>query len=96
MWIARFFLGRTTPLIEQYRCLPGRGDHSDPMGQHAPAVHNLEHGVVAQGILLVGHYLQVAGVADYRVARGARHLPPGVHEASLYLLWIHTLLHHSW
>ena len=80
-------------LVEQHPSLPGRDDHPDPVGQHKPSVYYFEDGVVALGILLVGHYRQVAGVADYRVLGATRHLPSGFHEAPLYLLWIHKLIY---
>lgn len=85
MRVAPLCLGRTAARLEQYRGLPGCDDQPDPIGQHAPTSDDLEYGVVAPGVLLMGHYRQTGVVAEYGIARGARHLPPGVREAPLCL-----------
>ena len=65
--VASFFFGRAATLLEQIRGLLGRDNHPDPVGQYAPAVDEFEGRVVGLGVLLVGHYREVPGVADYRV-----------------------------
>ena len=65
--VAPFFFGRAATLLEQNRGLLGRDNHPDPVGHYAPAVDEFEGRVVGLGVLLVGHYREALGVADYRV-----------------------------
>ena len=51
-------------LLEQYRGLARCRGNPDPVGHHPPPVDELEDGIVGLGVLLVGHYREVPGVAD--------------------------------
>jgi hypothetical protein len=72
-------------LFEEHRSLARCRDNPDPVGHHPPPIDEFEGGVVDLGVLLVGHYRQVLGVADYRVLWGPWHLPTDFKEAPLYL-----------
>ena len=51
-------------LLEQHRGLARCRGNPDPVGHHPPTVDELEGRVVGLGVLLVGHYREVPGVAD--------------------------------
>ena len=61
---ASLFLGKPTLLLEQHRGLARCRDDPHPIGHHPPPVDEFEGGVVGLGVLLVGHYRQILGVAD--------------------------------